>query len=175
MVLKIQREVTLGPDGRSTRLQGLLWIEDERQLFVVDLDELERLLGHVPVDRGHSGHGLADEAHGVVEHVPNVFSDILGRVVVLPPPRYGARAVDQLVCLVRDDRPHARQGLGLRYVDTADTRVWVGAPQDPCVQHPGEPNVAGIGGSPRHALIGIDARDVVPDRVHGPHLLARSP
>ena len=173
LVREIQREVTLGPDRRSARLEGLLKIEDKRQLFIVDLDELERLFGHVPVDRGHRGHGLADEAHRVIEHIPNVFSDILGRVVVLAPPRYGARTVDQLVCLVRDDRPHARQGLGPRYVDTADARVRMWAPQNPCVQHPGEPNVARIGGSPGHTLVCIDARDVVTNRVHGPDLPGR--
>ena len=177
LVREIQPDITLGPNLRSIRLEGLLGIENERQLLVVDLDELERLLGHVPVDRGHGGHGLADETHRVVEHVAQVRSDILGRVAVLATPGDGARTVDHLVRLVCDDGPHARQGLSPRRVDTADARVWVRAPQDASVQHPRKPHVTCIGGLPGDTLVGIDAGDVVTNRVHrveGPGPLSRT-
>ena len=172
MVVAVQREVALGPDRRSTGLESLLGIEDERQLFVVDLDEMERILGYVSVDRSHCRDRLADEAHRVVEHVPNVSGPILGRVVVLLPARYGARAVNQLVGLVRDDRPHPGQGLRPGHVDAPDARVRVWAPQNARVQHSRKPNIPRIRGSAGYTLVGIDARDVVPYGVHGPDLLA---
>ncbi len=128
LVLKVEREVALGPDLRRIGLQRLLRVEHEGQLLVVDLDELERLLGDVPVDRRYRGDRLAHKAHRVVEHVPEMRGDILRGVVVLPSSGDGAGSVDELMRLVGDDRPDAGQRLRLRHVDAPDARVRMGAP-----------------------------------------------
>ena len=52
------------PPGRSASST----VDDVRQRLVVDVDQLERVLGHVPVDGRHRHHGLALVARDVVRH-----------------------------------------------------------------------------------------------------------
>ncbi len=166
-VAKVQAEIALGPDLGSPSLQCFFQIDHEWQLLPIDVDERQRFFGHVAIDRGYRGHRLADVAHRVVEHVADVLGDVLGSIAVLPAPGDRARAVDVLVGLVSHDGAHARKRLGSGDVDATDARVRMRTPQDTRIQHAGDSDVARIRGLSGDALIRVDARHVVPDRVQG--------
>jgi hypothetical protein len=48
-------------DPRRARRQGLIQIEDRRQLFNLHDDQLGRRVGSLEVHRGHRGHRLSND------------------------------------------------------------------------------------------------------------------
>ena len=71
-------------------------IEHEGQNFVFDRDVPQRFFGGVPVDGGNRRHGLAHEAHRIVEGVAALLGDLLDLLDVLAAARDGARAPHEL-------------------------------------------------------------------------------
>ena len=123
-------------DQRCTRSQGRVHAKGRRQLLVVHVDEGEGRLRGVLVLRGHGRHRLAHVAHLVHGyHRPAVVE-----------------RVDTRQVLRGDHRTHAPERLRPRGVDGPDARVRQWASQDPPFEHPGEHDVAGIPGSPRHLV-----------------------
>ncbi len=70
---------------------------------------------------------------------------------------------DHATVFVGDDGFDARELKRLGDVDAADARVRVRAAEDARVKHPGQMNVAGIGGRAGDALDGVDAGRGVAD------------
>ena len=119
----------------------LVRIHHGRQRFVVDVDQLERIVGLVV--RFGDDHG---------DGVTNVADDIGGdgaiRRDVQPGIRQEPRAGNALEARfgVRpgEHRHHAGRGLGATGIQAANPRVSVRAPQDCRVQHPGEGEIGGV-------------------------------
>ena len=132
-------------DDRRVFRHRVLHVHHRLEHLVLDLDEVEGVLGDVGVVRGDGGHGVA-----AVERL------VGGEDVVEHPARAGglAFAHEQLgvvlprEVLVRDDRRHARQRRGLRRVDRDNARVRVRAAQHPAVEQPRHPNVRAVDGAP---------------------------
>ena len=118
-------------EHRRVRRHRLAHVDHVRQHLVVDLDQVQRLLGDGLRGRRHRGHGMA-----VVERLP-ARHDVLRHVAVVD--RHLARRhplVGNLGHLVAgDDGLHAGQRARLRRVDGADARVGVGAAEDAPHQH----------------------------------------
>ena len=147
------------PSGQicdGARLQRLFRIEHERQHFVVDGDQPQRLFGDVAIDGGDGRHRLADEAHRIVERVAALLGDLLDLVVVLPAAGDRARAPDDRAVLVREHRLDAGQRQRLRGVDRCGCgRADAGCAARARTACPGSADVAGVGGLAGDAL---DAR-----------------
>ena len=109
--------------------------------LVVDVDDVQRVLGEVAAV-GHShGHGLAHVAH----HVPRQR-----RLKVLVQPRDlvhadGDGGVQLADVLQGEDQNHPRQGLGAFRVDVHDAGVGVGAAEDGGMHHVGQLDVVHVG------------------------------
>ena len=67
-------------DQRRIGLHRLQRIEDRRQLLVLDLDQIQRLLRGVLIDGGDGGDLLADEAHAVARQHRQIGKRVAGQV-----------------------------------------------------------------------------------------------
>ena len=130
-------------------------VEHRGQDFVLDLDQLDRVLGDVVVGRGDGGHGVA-----LVEHL------VRGDHVVQHPVELGRAlaGVDHFVggageIGVGDHGEHAVERFGLGRVDADDSRVRVRAAQDAAGEHPRQVQVGAVLGR-----AGDLVHAVVPDR-----------
>ncbi len=120
-------------DGGVGR-QGLLRARDGRERLVVDVDQLEGVLGDVRALRDHGGHFLALEAHLVRrEHGLGVAGE-----------RRHPRQVVLGHELAGHDGHDPGQGRGSRRVDRVDTRVGEGATQQLEVEHPRQHDVVDV-------------------------------
>ncbi len=159
LVARVRREIAFGPDLRSAGLQRLLLIEHERQRFVGDVDQLERVFRRMTIDSSDRGDRLADEAYGIVERTPSMLRDLLDLFLILRAAGDRSRTPDDVAAVfVREHCFHAGQRERFRRVDLHDPRVRMRTAQDARVQHPGQTHVAGVGRLPAHALDGVDAR-----------------
>jgi len=114
-----------------------------RQLLVLDLDQRQRALGGLVVDRGYGGDRLAHVAHLLQRQ----------RVLVLAD---GEDAVGDGQMLASEDGVDARQLDGLADVEAPDVRVRLGAPQQLADQHARQPQVVGVPMPPSHLRVGVD-------------------
>ena len=126
---------------RCAGLQRLLGAEHRGQLFVFDLNEVQRLLGDVWAGGGDGGDGVPFVqrlvgSQDVVAEKPHVVQHALGEI---DHPAGGLRQVPG-----RHHRMHARQFLGMPGVDRLDARVAVGAAQHHAVQHARQPDVGTV-------------------------------
>ena len=158
LISRVGRQVALRPDLRRVRLERRFRIEHEGERLVVDVDQLQRVLGRVSIDGCDRRHRIADEPYGVVEGVTAVLGDLLDFVVVLLPAGNPAGAPHDLAVLVRDDGFDAGQRARLRRVDADDPRVRMRTAQHACVQHSRQPDVAGVLRFAGDALYRVDAR-----------------
>ena len=133
-------------EERRVGLHRLIDVDDVRQHLVVDLDQLQRLLGDGRGGRGDGGDGVALvehllARHDVARHVPEIHGDALGTDVV-----------ELLVgkVLGGHHRLHALQLLRLRRVDGADARVRVRRAQHLAPQHAGQGEIGAVLGGARH-------------------------
>ena len=155
--------------GRSGR-QTVLHVRDRRQDLVLDLHQLERVLGGVPVGRHHHGHRLADVAHLVRgerelgRRLQPEADTLLERRRGNPGDRERPEHPRQVfVGEARDDggmRPRTLRP------DPEDPRVRVGAPEDGGVEtsrHAEIVEVPGRSGEEPRVLPAADLRaDVLP-------------
>ena len=122
------------PDDRGAGLEALLRGDDHRQRVVVDLDQLEGVVGDVGVLGDHAGDLLALHAHLVGgQHGLGVAGQ--------------GRHPGQVVLgqqLAGDDRHHPGEGLGGRGVDRVDPGVGDRAAQDRHVQHARQVDVVDV-------------------------------
>jgi hypothetical protein len=121
-------------DQRRSGAGGLHLVEHRRQLLVLDLDQVTRLVGRVRIGREHHGHRLAGEAD-LLEGQDGLVVE--GGPVV----RVGD---DPEHVLPRDHPLHAGSGGGGLDVDRADPAVRDGAAEDLRVQHPRELEVVDV-------------------------------
>ena len=156
LVARVRRQVAFGPDLGRIRLERLFGIDDEREHFVVDGDEIERFFGHMPIDGGDGRDRVADEPDGVVEDVAALRRDFLDVVVVLRAAGNRSGAPPDRCVVVRDDRFDARQRGGLRRIDAADAGVRMRTAQDARVQHARQADVARIGRLAGDTFDGVD-------------------
>ena len=158
MLLVPSERSSLGTKARGHlgRAQGLVdqWgalghrlvhAQHRRQRLVLDLDQVERVLGDVRVDGADRGHGVARVERLVGgEHV---VADPLERSERLP--EVDHVAVDPREVRVRDDGLDAVQRERLRGVDAHDPRVRMRAAQDAPVEHARQAHVDAVLGAPR--------------------------
>ena len=133
--------LVVADDGRIG-IERLLRVHDRRQRLVVDLDQLQRVLGDVAVLGDDEGDLLALEADLVGgQHSLRVVGQRRhpGEVVTEQ-----GRTRDALEHLARDDRDDAGQRLGRRRVDRQDARMRERAAQDRAVQHAGQVDVIDV-------------------------------
>ena len=104
-------------------------VEDRRQHFVFDLDELDRRVGDRPRVGGHRRHRFAE--------VPDF---VLGQNVLVD--HVKAEPVREI--MAGEDRAHAGQALGARHVDAANLGPRVRALLDLRVEHPWQRHVADV-------------------------------
>src|SRR5215208_5385018 len=114
------------PDDRGIRIEGPRGLDDDRERLVVDLDQLERVLGRVPIVGYDEGDLLALEAH------------LVGGEDRLGIARDGGHPGEALLLQVlpRDDGANLRVIQGGGDVDAVYPGVGERAPQDRRVQHP---------------------------------------
>ena len=111
---------------RPQRLQG---IEHSGQLFIDDLDAVERLLRTILVDCSNGGHFFADVAHSVIgQHV------LISRIT---------RCLHKPVAHIPrvpscNDRLYPGDLLGPGCIDMLDARMRQGAPQNLGAEHTGQ-------------------------------------
>ncbi len=123
----------LAQHGR-VRLERLERIGDDRQLLVLDLDELDRVGGDVAVVGDDEGDLLALEQHlAVGQH----------HLLVAGQRRHPVQ-VQRLEVLRRQHGQHAGQGEGGRGVDRGDAGMGVGAAHEVAEQHAGQLDVVDI-------------------------------
>ena len=158
LVAVVQRNVAFRPDLHRVRLHRLFVIEDVRQDFVVDRDQLQRVFGHVAIDRRDRGNRFTREADRIVECVAALRRDLLHLVVVLLAAGDRPGAPDDATVFVRDDRLDARERTRLRRVDAPDARMRVRASQHTRVEHARQLHVGGVDGLARDPLSAIDPR-----------------
>ena len=121
--------------------------------LVLDLDEVERVLGDVLVGGADSGHGVAGVEHLVrSEHV--VAHPLEGRERLTEVDHV---AVDAREVGVRDDGLHAVERERLRGVDADDAGVRVRAALDAAVEHAWETHVSAVLGPAGHLVGAIGA------------------
>jgi hypothetical protein len=136
---------------RRIGLHRLVDVDDVRQDFVVDFDQLQRLFRDRRRRRGDRRDRMAFvehllARHDVARHVPEVDCDALG-------PHVLELVVGQV--LRRHHGLHALQRLGLRGVDAADARVRMRRAQDLAPQHARKAEVRAVLGEAcdlRHAI-----------------------
>ena len=103
LIARVERKVSIRPDLRGAGLEGFFRFEDMGQRFVIHLDETQGLLGHMPVDCGHGGDGIAYKAHRIIEDITPLLGDLLDRIAVLLSAGDAARAEYHAAILMRDD------------------------------------------------------------------------
>ena len=130
-------------DQRQVRLQRVLDRADRRQLLVFDLDQTQRLLRRLLIDRGHRRDRLA------------VIANLLERQRVLVLRHRHDPIADRQV-RPREDTMHARQRRRLADIDAHDLRVAVRAPQQLADERPRQVDVVGIDRLPRGLRVGVD-------------------
>ena len=116
-------------DQRRARRERVHVVEDRRQNFVLDLDELHRRLGDRPRVGGHGRHRLAE--------VPDF---VLGQDVLVD----HIKAEPIVEIMAGEDRPDARQTLGARHVDAPNLGARVRTLLDLGVKHPRQRHVADV-------------------------------
>ena len=124
----------------------LLGVDDRRKRVVLDLDELQRILGCVAVLRNHHRHGVPLVPHRVVGDREMVDRLEVG---VREQPRAwdgGERGVDVRARVHGHDAVHRRGGAR---VYARDLRVGVGAAEDGRVGHARQHHVVGVGRAAR--------------------------
>ncbi len=113
-------------------LHRLAHVLDERQDFVLDLDQRRGFLGHVRILGRHGGHGMAVVEHGVLGDA--VVGDVLhADAAALAGRNHGL--VQRRKIGAGDDRLDARQGHRLADVDALDAGVRMRTAHDLAVQH----------------------------------------
>ena len=141
---------------RGVGLHGLQHVADHRQLLVLDLDHLGRLLGRKRIGGGHRGHGLAVIAglvrgHDQLADGAHVDADLADQ--------RGGRALGQGRQIVgADDGFDPGQGQGLAGIDLFDPGVAVGAADQLGPQHIGQAQIGAKGGLAGHPFRTIDLR-----------------
>ena len=121
-------------DQRRIRVERLAGVHDRRQRLVLDVDQLERVVGRVLVGRDHERDLLPLEPHLVArEHGLGVVGD-----------RRHPCEAEGLQVLRGDDRGDVRVRERPRGVDREDPRVRVRAPQHRAVDHPRQPDVVEV-------------------------------
>ena len=121
-------------DQRRVGVERLAGVDDRGQRFVLDIDQLERVVRRVLVGRDHERDLLALEAHLVArEHGLRVVGD-----------RRHPREPQRLEVLGGDDGGDVGVRERLRGVDRDDACVRVGATQDRAVDHSGQPDVVEV-------------------------------
>ena len=128
-------------------LHRLVDIGHMRQHLVVDLDELQRLLGRAGVDRSDRGHRMA------------VIERLLARHAVVEDVVHAGIAIGEVGQVGRGDhRLHALQLLRLRRVDLPDLRVGMGASENAPDQLAGHVEVRAVARAARHLVdaVGTD-------------------
>jgi hypothetical protein len=116
-------------------------VVDPGQVFIIDLDDIERRLGDFRGVGGEQRHRLAVVTHPVLDQnglrcievtiaglAGNVGLQLLGREIV-----GGQHAV------------HAGQGFGLVHIDASNPRARPGRAQHGAMNHTGHDHVAGVG------------------------------
>jgi hypothetical protein len=101
---------------RRTGSHRLQRIEDGRQQFVIDLDQMQRFLGSFHGVGRHGGNAIADETYRVPAkhgHIPYLFADQAA-----------------LHILTGNNRSHAGHLVCLCDIDPSNARMRVGAAQD---------------------------------------------
>ena len=147
----------------SVVAHGFDGIENDGEGLVLNLDQIKGFLGHVGVEGGDGGHGVA-----LVERLL-LGEAVLGEEAGVP---HRFAVVDHHVlhdgyiggC---DDSLHVGKGLGLARIDGNDAGVAVGTAQDFAVQGAGQVDVGAVLGASRYL---VDA--VVADGAASDHLVA---
>jgi len=140
-------------DDRRPRFHGVPGIQDGRELLILDLDELQGLLGDLGGLRGHEGHAVPHEAHLGIQR-EGVQRP--GDGVRLP----GRRIDHPRQILIREHGNHPRERAGFADIDAFDPGV-----RDRAFEHFGVKHAAQLEviGESRLAL----------DQPQGVHLLLR--
>ena len=146
------REVPPRLDLDRPGLERFFRIEDEVERLVVDLNRLDGRLGHVAVDGRHGGDRIPDETNRVVEQVARVL-------LIAGPP-------DGVAVLAGQHRVDARHRSGPPGIDPRDAGMGVRAPENPCVCHLRQLDVAGIARRAGDPLDRIDPRATLADHAH---------
>ncbi len=121
-------------DQRRVGVERLAGVHDRRQRLVLDVDQLQGVVGRVLVGRDDERDLLALEAHLVAgEHGLGVVGD-----------RRHPRQAQRLEVLGGDDRGDVGMRERLGRVDRDDARVRIRAAQDGAVHHAREPDVVEI-------------------------------
>lgn len=135
---------------RGPGLHRLLGVHDGGELLVVDLDQVEGVLGEAPGLGGHRGDGLAG-VDGLL-HGHGVLLDGIPR-----PAAHGVGQARQL--LPGQGRHHPLKARRLRDIYPLDVGVGVRAPEHRGVERPLELDVVGVEALPLHepaVLLGLD-------------------
>jgi hypothetical protein len=125
-------------DDRGARVERAPGVDDHRQFLVLDVDQLERVAGGVPVLGDDERHLLALEPH------------LVGREDRHRVGRQGRRPgeVEALQVLAGDDGEHLRVGQCLGGVDRDQPGVRHRRPEDRAVQHAGQHDVVEVAALP---------------------------
>src|SRR5437870_10935699 len=115
------------------------------------------------IECSDSRYGLADEPHGIVEHIAALPGDLLDIIVVLQSAGNSAGSPDDLTIVVSEDGLHSGNGKRLGHIDTADSRVRMRAAENPRVEHPRKLNVGRVGCLAGDMFVRIVTRLGVPD------------
>jgi hypothetical protein len=126
-------------------------VEHRRQDLVLHVDQIDRLLRDVLVDRGHGSHRVSPVEHLVAGEEPvagelDPKGHLIGLVGVAPDGPEVPR---------RDDGEHPWERLGATRVDGLDSGVSVRAAQYPAGHLPGQPHVGAEDRRSRHLIVGI--------------------
>ena len=161
-VVRVAR--VLRVDQRGAGGDRRLGVEDGGQLLVLDLDQAQRPLGRLLVDRGHGGHLVADVAH------PLLGQDVL---VVAGRAHAVARCRARPGPVITASTPgSAARPAG---VDALDQPVGDGAAEDLAVDHARQAEVGGVLAAAGDLVRRVVAGHAVPDDGVVAVLLACSP
>ena len=130
------------------------------QLFIVNFDQIDRLLRGRAVHRRHRG-----------DHVAGVAHFVGGDNLLIA--HIGAKGIrGNLNGVAREHGEHARQSVGSTGVDAANARVGQRTAQHLGNGHPRQAHIAGVNRLAGNLVRAIDAADVLTDSCHGPTLLS---
>ena len=121
---------------------ALLGVDHRRQRLVVDVDEVQGVVGLVGGLRDHDRDDVAHVAHGVARH-HGVLGHLQVGVGQEPRARHGLQVAGRVGSGV--DGEHAGRGLRRGRVDALDAGVRVRAAQHDRVHHAGQLDVVGEG------------------------------
>ena len=121
----VKREVigNVGMQLRRARLHGLLGIDGARERFVLDVDELERVVGLIRRLGHHDRHDIANIAHDVLGDA-RIGRDLEVGIRQEPRARRRSQRIDVGAGV---DRDNTRRGLRLARIDADDARMRVRA------------------------------------------------